>query len=47
MLEIMTDIKKGTLPAKELPSFLFYLVGKSFWFWFALIMAGLIYLMVK
>ncbi len=47
MFEIMTDIKKGTLPAKELPGFLFWLLAKSFWFWFALIMAGLVYLMVK
>jgi hypothetical protein len=47
MLNILRDIRGEALPMAEIPSFLFWLVGKSFWFWFALIMAGLIYLMVK
>jgi hypothetical protein len=47
MLEILTDIREGNLPAKELPGFIWFLIGKSFWFWFVLIMAGLVYLMFK
>jgi hypothetical protein len=37
-LNILKDIVGGGLPASEIPGFLAWLMGRSFWFWFALVM---------
>lgn len=39
--DIVSNIQDGNLPASELPGFIFYLVGKTFWFWFLLIVGGI------
>lgn len=43
MKEIIKEVKSGALPASEIPSFLLWLIGKSFWFWFWLIVVGAIW----
>jgi hypothetical protein len=40
MLAIMKDIVKGNLPLSELPKFTMYMFGKTFWFWFSIILLG-------
>ncbi len=34
---IVQDVKDGNLPANELPAFFFFMIGRTFWFWFLLI----------
>lgn len=42
MFEILQDIKSGALPIGEIPSFFCWLLGKSFWFWIAIAVIGLL-----
>lgn len=40
MNAILKDISSGALPLHEIPGFIWYLFGKSFWVWFSIILAG-------
>ena len=44
---VSTDIKNGALPAEELPGFAWWLVQKSFWFWFVIIFIGGVLLLIE
>lgn len=47
MKEILKDIRSGALPASEIPGFVFWMIRKSFWFWFVAIVVGVVVLLVK
>lgn len=47
MNAILKDIKTGALPAREVPGFFLWLLGKTFWFWIVLIVAGILASVVK
>jgi len=45
----LKDIRSGALPASEIPGFVAWQIGKSFWFWFwfAIIIVGVGVWLVK
>jgi hypothetical protein len=47
VFNVLKDVQTGALPAGELPGFFFWLVGKTFWFWFVIIVAGMLFLILK
>lgn len=40
MKDILKDIASGALPVSEIPGFVAWSIGKSFWVWFVVIVAG-------
>jgi len=42
MKTIIQDIKSGALPLSEIPGFMLYMIGRTFWFWLALIFIGFV-----
>jgi len=46
MLNLLRDIKSGALPPSEWAGFAIWALGKSFWFFIALICAGAISLLI-
>jgi len=47
MLNLLKDIRSGALPASEIPGFIAWAIGKSFWFWFAVVVVGGVVWLVK
>ena len=41
MFNVLKDIRSGALPVSDIPGYLAWLVGKSFWFWFAIVGVGI------
>lgn len=39
MIETLKDIFLGALPLREVPGFIVWLIGKTFWFWIVVILA--------
>jgi hypothetical protein len=39
-MNILHDIRTGALPASEIVPFLLWLIGKSFWLWFGVVVAA-------
>ena len=39
-MDILRDIASGALPASELPAFIAWLIGRTFWVWVALLLVG-------
>lgn len=42
MKDILKDIASGALPVSEIPGFVAWSIGKSFWLWFAVIVGGVV-----
>ena len=42
MFNVLKDIRSGELPAKEIPGFIAWLIGKSFWIWFSIVLIGVV-----
>jgi len=40
LARIISDIKSGALPWNEIPSFVLWLIGRSFWLWIGIICIG-------
>lgn len=40
---VVTDVRTGSLPKQDIPGFIVYLLGKTFWFWFALIIGFILF----
>ena len=43
---VIDDIRSGALPLREFPGFMLWTLRHSFWFWFVLIIGGML-LIVK
>ena len=43
---VVDDIRSSALPLREIPSFMLWTLRHSFWFWFVLIIGGML-LIVK
>jgi hypothetical protein len=44
MFNVLMDILSGELPIDEVPNFIFWLLGETFWLWFTVIVVGAIIL---
>jgi len=44
-MNILKDIFTGALPIGEIPGFVVWAIGKTFWFWFAAIVIGAVLLL--
>jgi hypothetical protein len=42
LFNILKDIKSGALPARELPGFILWGMGRMGWFWFGVVVILLI-----
>lgn len=44
---ILADLFSGALPLHELPRFALWLIGRTFWGWFSMVMATAVILIIK
>lgn len=47
MIALLRDIRSGALPLSEVPGFVVWLLAKSFWFWFLIVVIGVVLIVVK
>lgn len=47
MKNVLKDIKSGALPVGEIPGFVAWSIGRSFWMWLVVIVVGVVVMAVK